>query len=187
MKYYSTELTSPEFNQPVSPNGTKNTNNTPLIIVAVILGIVLIAGILLFVFKPKPKHYDVIGEWKSVDLVLLEDNVTQLLAEDAGLGTDVAKIIVNMLPFDDAQNITFTFTPSGKIMLGYNGGSAFSIGNITYEKLDNDQMILSYENEITVPYINYDIPINIMKTVTYSVTEDTLILDVDGQSIIFFK
>lgn len=182
MNFYSTDLSDNESHVQKRPDKKKS------IIVAVIICLLIVfLGVGGFVLWNNSRTYEVAGEWRSLDLIQLDDIIVQTLVEDAGIEEEIAVYIVDLLHLEEAKDVTFTFTPSGKILIGYNGGTGHVLGDISYEELGDNKMTLTYDNEITIPVINYTIPIKFSKNIDYEVSKDMLSLYVNGKTIIFVR
>lgn len=184
LNFYSTTLVDNEINEEKRP---KNNKKKGVVLTVIICLLIVALGVGGIVFYMKNKTYEITGEWKSQDLMMLDSLVVQILVEDGGIDENVAEIIVGFLQLDKVEDVTFTFTPSGKILIGYKGETNNSIGDISYEKLNENKMTLSYDNEITVPIINVTIPLNFSKNVDYEVSKDMLTLYMYGKSIVFVR
>lgn len=185
MNFYSADLSDNKSYVQKRPKKKKKS-----IIVAVIICLLIVSfGVGGFVLWNNSRTYEVTGEWRSLDLIQLDDIIVQTLVEDAGIEEWLAVSIVDLLQLDAAKDFTFTFTPSGKILIGYNGESSDLVGDIFYEELGDNKMTLTYDNEIEIPIpaINLTIPIKFSKNIDYEVSKDTLSLYVNGKTIIFVR
>lgn len=152
---------------------------------AVIIGII----VLISKFIPNNKRemeaeYSVVGEWKSEDLIDLEDIFEEIM-EESGVPSWATAKVVSMLGMDKIGEVTLTFTPNGSIYIG-TGGVSITAAHFSYEDLGNSKMMLMVDaSEISI--LGTSIPIGVSYTSEYSVSKDTMVLDFFGYEAKFIR
>lgn len=123
--------------------------------------------------------YSLTGTWYSEDAVNLENAISSLLSEKAGLEGWIVDSVMEMTGLSYLGDITVTFDESGGLWLG-GGGLAITIGSFSYQKIDDNTLMLKYA--IDVPVVG---EIAVSYQAKYTLDKDRLTLDLFGQKAKF--
>ncbi len=151
-----------------------------------------VSGIVIFVFfaglitllskKPWERHdedeeieYSVVGEWTCEDFSEVGACLADLVTEEAGY---MAGEFVEELWSETVGAVTFTVTESGKIRIGAHDVSV-SVGEITYEFISSDRIILEYT--VDIPFLGNSVTISY--NADYHVKAHEMTLDCFGAEI----
>lgn len=121
------------------------------------------------------EEYSVVGEWTCDDFSEVGTCLTNLVSEKEGY---LAGEFVASLWDDTIEEVTFTVTESGKIAVGAYGVSVV-VGDITYEILSSDRLMLAYT--VDIPIVGNSI--TVAYNADYEVTAQEMTLDCFGAEI----
>ena len=187
-------LDSPLFSidqiEKTAPSGSVKTNRSSLgiarsgrVLLTIGLVAVLAAVIIAVLHFSRPtdveETYSIVGLWKSREAVSLGENLSELL-EESGLPEAIASAAVSLMGLGPDGEVTLRFTENGNIYIGANGIS-FCIGNLLWEDLGDNRLMLRYDVEVSV--FGNSMPVSLAYEAEYEVDEDNLTLDLFGHKI----
>ena len=148
-----------------------------IIVIAVIAGIIaLIIGLAANNKEEVEAEYSIVGEWKSEDLMDLEEMWIGIL-EEGGVSRGVADLALSFTSIGKFAEATFTFTPSGYIYVG--DDVSLNFGSFSYEDMGNGKMLLKFDaSDLSI--IGISIPVSVSYTAKYSVDKDSMTIDFFG-------
>ena len=124
-----------------------------------------------------------VGEWKSDDLVTLENAFEDMLIEQ-GIPGWIASLLVDEMGFGELSELTLRFTGNGSILIGA-GDVSVGIGTFTYDKLGEGRLVLKYNLDASV--LGFGVPVSIAYTSDYTLTADSMEMDFFGCRISFTR
>lgn len=147
--------------------------------VIVVAGIVVILLILILAISKRGsgedrEAYSLVGIWTSEDAVNLENAVSKLLSEEAGLPDWAIDTVMELTGISYLSDVTVTFDEYGGLRVG-GGGIAVTVGTFSYEKINDNTLSLKYA--LDVPIVG---EVSIAYQAKYSLGKDRLTLDLFG-------
>lgn len=152
--------------------------------IVIAAGVVVVVLLLIFLIPRLGRGeeqvvYSLTGTWYSEDAVNLENAISGLLSEEAGLEDWIVDSVMEMTGLSYLGDITVTFDESGGLWLG-GGGLAITIGSFSYQKMEDNTLMLKYA--IDVPVVG---EIAVSYQAKYTLDKDSLTLDLFGQKAKF--